>query len=189
MVDSASSAEVSAPPRLPCPTSRDSALRRACFSCNAVRTARRSLSFATISGDAAARPRRARAASKAVGSARMARMSCMVSPTGQLSSMRYTGITEASQRARKPRILTAKNAKHANIASARISHWHDDTFALPPLTPFDAPAHSRFLRFLRLKNLLLHTSPKPQQAWAPPSSPQRSKSRTTRSAVSPTRSA
>ena len=48
---SASSADVSAPVRLPCPTSRDSALRRACFSCSAVSAARRSASCARISDD------------------------------------------------------------------------------------------------------------------------------------------
>ena len=76
-VASASSADVSAPLRLPCPTSRDSALRRACFSCSAVSAARRSASCASSSDDTGASPRRASAASKPAGSLRMARMSCM----------------------------------------------------------------------------------------------------------------
>src|SRR5579863_7908080 len=76
-VASASRAEVSAPVRLPCPISRASALRRACFSCSDVSSARRWASCARSSDDTGASPRRASAASKPAGSERTARMSCI----------------------------------------------------------------------------------------------------------------
>jgi hypothetical protein len=62
---------------LAAPIAFDASLRRFCASCIRVATARRSLSSARIAADGETTPRRAMAASKAAGSSRIRRISCM----------------------------------------------------------------------------------------------------------------